>query len=123
MENIGAFLPAWTLLITGLMSSADADEPGPADPLSGQYITVHEDGTKLSCRIITTWPLTGGGQGYQVQNISNGEYLTLIGDGQLAGNAYLRTPGNVDATIPLGKKHHVPTWSANTAYCPWRVCQ
>ncbi len=110
-RTMATLLPAWSLLACCLGSPAHADGPQNASPAAGQYMTVHEkNGEKLPCRVVATWPLANGGQGYQVRNITTGEFLTLIAEVQPTTN------GDPNARRPMSMRlYH---WGKSTTSPP-----
>src|SRR5262249_24289089 len=58
-------------------------QPVSSSPPTGQtserLLTVHEPGKPAQqCRVLTSWPLAGGGTAYKVQSLATGEVTTIV---------------------------------------------
>ena len=81
---------------------ARSQAPVPTAPVvTGERImTVHENGTSLRCRIVSTWRTPEGSQAYQLQAIDSGETLTIVEDGPAASFQEATLAGKVKA-LPM----------------------
>src|SRR5215212_7271827 len=43
-----------------------------------QYMTVHENGQSIRCKLVGTWRLPDGSRAYQLQAVETGQMLTVV---------------------------------------------
>ncbi len=76
-------LESAVVLMLACVGLAWSQTPAPT-PVAGtgeRFITLHEDGKGLRCRVIANWPLENGAKAYQLQAVESGESITIVEEG------------------------------------------
>src|SRR5258708_7750988 len=63
---------------------SQAPVPTSSGGAAERIMTVHENGTSVRCRVVSTWRTAEGATAYQLQVLDSGEMMTIVEDGPAA---------------------------------------